>query len=403
MSLLLPDRPAILTNVTVASDNPPALLLGQGYSALATARQLGRAGIPVICLDPQETLVRWSRYPQLLRSHAAGANLASRLEALPYTRSVLLAVSDEGVVEVAALPADLRTRFAAAVPSVECLREIIDKAGLARHLAEHRVPHPYTRLIETDDDFGEIPDAIFARAFLKPRHSQAFFAAYGIKGQPVRSRDEAIVTWSRYHQAGHQMILQEYLPGASDQHLFIDGFVDANGSVRALFPRQRKRMFPFDFGNSSCARSIDLATVETTARQLEHLLVALHYRGIFSAEFKRDPWDQRYKLLEINVRPFWHLGFAEACGIALARMYYEDALGRPVEAVRRYSVGKRHVMFEYDRHACWQLYQRGELSVGEWWRDWFGATPMTFAIDDPIPTFAGVLSRIGQRLRPRRM
>ena len=70
-------------------------------------------------------------------------------------------------------------------------------------------------------------------------------------------------------------------------------------------------------------------------------LAALGYRGLSQVEFKRDPRDGRYKLMEINPRLYqWH-GLAAACGVDLPRLAYCDLLGLPLPAASMNGGGKR--------------------------------------------------------------
>jgi predicted ATP-grasp superfamily ATP-dependent carboligase len=71
------------------------------------------------------------------------------------------------------------------------------------------------------------------------------------------------------------------------------------------------------------------------------LLRAFRYHGLSQVEFKRDPRDGRYKLMEINPRLWqWH-GLAAACGVDLPRIAYADLTGQPqAETVLRTN-GKR--------------------------------------------------------------
>ena len=94
-------------------------------------------------------------------------------------------------------------------------------------------------------------------------------------------------------------------------------------------------------------------------------LAALEYRGTFSAEFKRDERDGVWKLLEVNCRQWWYVGFAASCGVNVTRMTYRDALGLPVGPVDRYRIGVRCVHPYYDWQACARLLPRR----GTWtWR-----------------------------------
>ena len=63
------------------------------------------------------------------------------------------------------------------------------------------------------------------------------------------------------------------------------------------------------------------------------LLRALGFHGISQVEFKRDPRDGRYKLMEVNPRLWqWH-GLAAACGVDLPLIAYRDLTGEQVEPV----------------------------------------------------------------------
>ena len=61
------------------------------------------------------------------------------------------------------------------------------------------------------------------------------------------------------------------------------------------------------------------------------LLRALSFHGLSQVEFKRDPRDGAYKLMEVNPRLFqWH-GLAAACGVDLPLIAYRDLTGEAVE------------------------------------------------------------------------
>src|SRR5205085_11313676 len=71
------------------------------------------------------------------------------------------------------------------------------------------------------------------------------------------------------------------------------------------------------------------------------LLRALRFHGIAQVEFKRDPRDGVFKLIEVNPRLWeWH-GLAAACGVDLPRIAYLDAIGEPPAPVRTHGEGKR--------------------------------------------------------------
>ncbi len=165
------------------------------------------------------------------------------------------------------------------------------------------VPMPRTRIIVKRDDIGDLPSSDDTFYFLKPTDSQSFLAHFGTKGLRVRSTEEARRRLDEAIAAGMSVVLQEYIPGSFAEHYFIDGYVDHAGVIKALFPRRRLRIYPRDFGNSTSMVSIPLKDVPDAVESVRKVLGEVKYRGIFSAEFKRDVRDGLCKLIEVNARP----------------------------------------------------------------------------------------------------
>ena len=115
------------------------------------------------------------------------------------------------------------------------------------------------------------------------------------------------------------------------------------------------------------------------------MLHAVGYHGIFSGEFKRDPRDGRFKLLEINTRPWWFIDFAVRCGVDVCRMAYDDALGLPVAAVSDYKVGATCVFPYYDFFAVQPMLADGRMTWRRWAHEIAAALQPVACWDDPFP------------------
>ena len=385
----------------------PALVIGVGLNALGVMRSLGREAIPFYNLSPQRGYVlssRWHRpAPRRWGVLEEGQPLAPYLEQLPLDRAVLLPTSDDRVQEVADLTPALRERFLSSTAPSHVVRALLDKQLLAELLAGRGLPHPRTIDVRDAGEFAHLEPVLHGNAFLKPRDSLSFNRRYGVKAFRVTSRDDAVARFEQLH--GHPVVLQEYIPGDASRHYFIDGFIDRHGVTSALFARQRVRMYPHDFGNSSSMISIAPSLVTGAMATLERLLGDLRYRGIFSAEFKLDPRDEAFKLLEVNCRSWLFNGFAAVCGVDTTLMAYNDALGLPIERVTRYKEGAKLVYSFNDFRAAWRLYRRSELRVVEALKFWVGASDALFRWDDPLPFFRYALeqsARIGRSALPAR-
>ena len=388
------------------SSRPPVLVLGGGITALGVMRICHRAGIPVYSLRPSTGIDRYSRWhcPAPMRPGTEGAaqmGVEEHLGCCELPRAVLMPCSDTYTNEAAALDGDLCERFPASLPSLETIGTLTDKAAFGRVLDEIDVPRPLTRTIESAEELDALPASVRSSAFLKPHDSQHFFLKFGVKAFWVNSVEEAAERMRAVEDAGLKVLLQEYIPGPSSEHYLVDGFIDATGRCCGVFARRRLRMYPADFGNSSYMVSVPQEDMAQAIASVRAILERVKFRGIFSAEFKLDPRDGLFKILEVNARPWWYIEFAARGGLDVCTMAYRDALGLPVDEVKGQRVGARLVYPYYDYFACRDAVRAGTLSRRAWARSWFGAQQPLFNWSDPLPALAEAWEAVAGRLRKR--
>jgi predicted ATP-grasp superfamily ATP-dependent carboligase len=386
--------------VKTAEKRTRVLVLGSGITVLGVLRTLSEVDADAVALPDVDRVTRRSRWFRAGPSVLAGMKpetLPQALESLPVP-TVLMACSDLWVRTVAALPAEIRIRYPASVAPLQALELLVDKGRFGSTLDRLGLPHPATRLIKSVQDLGFASDTEIQNSFLKPVHSQQFFARFGVKAFRITDRSNARDRLAECIDAGFQMMLQEYISGPATNHYFIDGFVDRFGVVRALFARQRLRMSPPDFGNSTLMTSVPVDETGNASATLKTLLADIGYRGIFSAEFKRDPRDGVFNLIEVNARPWWYVEFAARCGVNVCNLAIRDALGQPIETISEYAVGRRCVFPYYDWHAARAELSAGRLGLLGWARSWLGAYQPVFRWSDPLPAVGDVAGLIGKRL-----
>lgn len=384
-----------------ATRAPKVLALGSGITLLGVLRTLSRAGADVQALPDADRIARRSRWyhpaPRAL-SGLSPENLAAALENVS-AGTVLMPCSDHWARAVAALPAEVQARYPASIAPLEALDLLVDKAGFARTLDRLRLPHPTTSIMKSVADLDTVSDSVIQSSFLKPVHSQQFFARFGVKAFRVEGIAAARERLAMCIDGGFQMLLQAYVPGPPTNHYFIDGFVDSAGIVKALFARQRLRMNPPDFGNSTLMVSVPLDVTRDGVATLKKLFADIHYRGIFSAEFKLDNRDGSFNLIEVNARPWWYVEFAARCGVDVCELAVRDALGEPTETISRYAVGRRCVFPYYDLQAARAAVSAGRLSYFGWARSWVGSYQPVFRWSDPLPALGEIALLMSQRIR----
>ncbi|MGH8161180.1 MAG: hypothetical protein ACRESR_03340 [Gammaproteobacteria bacterium] len=378
----------------------PALVIGGGVTVLGVLRSLRLAGIPAYAASPRGDLATRSRW-----YHPApgagdwdgniGPESASVLRGLRLDRAVLFPCRDDAAIWASDLPgSELGQRFLVSTSTRRTLETLQDKARFAAFLDGTDIPHPPTFPLRSEKDIAALPFEEWDRVFLKPVNSQKFNRIVGAKALWANSRFELVRRWRALQSHGLDVMAQEYVPGSAADHYFLDGFRDRHGTVTGLLARRRLRIYPPDFGNSSYSESIPLTEIPAAEAHLRELLAQLDYRGIFSAEFKRDARDGQLRILEVNIRSWWYVEFAARCGVNVCRMVYDDARGERVEKVsRHYRVSAGCLYFPGDIKAVFGARRR---ELGPWRRivgQWARAHFLAFLPSDPLPgVFASAVS-----------
>jgi predicted ATP-grasp superfamily ATP-dependent carboligase len=382
----------------------PALVLGGTVTALGTVRSLGPLGIPVFVTCDADDVAARSRWGRVLNGgmpeFSSVESLVAYLERAPFDRMVLIPCSDTWAETVASLPDSLAARFPSFLSTLPVLRRLNDKesfAGLVRQLG---VPHPQTHFVHQPSDLEGVDLAAGTQFFLKARNSQKFIARTGVKAYMVSSPEEIRDRVIELSAAGLGVVLQEYIPGPPSNHFFVDGFTDGHGTILARFARQRLRMHPPHFGNSTFLRSVALSEVGDIVATVDRLIAGSGLRGIYSVELKRDANTGVAKVLEVNARPWWYVHYATACGVNVCEMTYRAALGGQVTpSDGKYRVGRTCVYVRPDYRACRELRRDGKVSMLSCLPDWLLGEHMILSASDPLPFLHRMMREAGAMLR----
>ena len=383
---------------------PPALVFGEGVTGLAVLRSLGRNRVQAYVAGSCVDIVRSSRWfrpapgdPLDETSHPEP--VARYLRELPFERAVVIPCNDEWALAIASLPGDVAESFPAALAPAEVLRLLVDKGLFAQTAERLGVPTPRTIRVTGAADLDALGEDELRRFFFKPRQSQPFSERFGVKALRLTSRAQAAQVLDEVE--GHEVLLQEFIPGPPTGHLFLDGYVDRTGVMRACLARRRLRLYPPDFGNSTMSVTIPMSEAQQALESLRRLFDGIGYAGLFDAEFVHDDRDGSFKILEVNARPWWQLELAGASGLDLALMAYRDTLGLPLPEAGQYRVGRTWVHPIPDLRAWWAARRSGEVLGGFPPRAWFRGANALFSWDDPKPV-AGEVARLARRFVLRR-
>jgi predicted ATP-grasp superfamily ATP-dependent carboligase len=192
----------------------------------------------------------------------------------------------------------------------------------------------------------------------------------------ARLHDAAVV------HAPATLMVQELIPGAGDDQFSFAGLC-VNGEPLVSLVTKRLRQYPMDFGRSSTyVVTIDDPRVETLAvRVIRHLKLS----GLVEVEFKRDPRDGEYKLLDVNARIWgWHT-IARGAGVDFPYLQWRLLTGSPV-ARRRAPAGLTWMRLSTDLAASIPAIGNGRLSLSDYLPTLIGRHERAvFAWDDAMP------------------
>jgi predicted ATP-grasp superfamily ATP-dependent carboligase len=371
-----------------ARSGPPALIVGDDQvNVLGLARNLGRDGVRVHRLGASDAAVLRSRYIRSLSlvkgiDDSPDEEFVAALEQAARGaggKPVLFPASDLHVIRVARNAAALAASFhlhAASLPATETL---VNKRRFYESLAEMGVAHPATRFPRTRGEFEAAAAAIGYPVLIKPEISPLFARMFQKKGFVARDREELSRHLEALERSGLDMMAQEIIPGGAD---CMHGCAGLRTADRILvFCYRRVREFPEGFGCGSLLESVPAFVGQT---RLVDYLGRIGYTGIFDAEFKRDPRDGVYKMIEINARSWWQNTHPSVSGLNIVKAAYDCAAGRPVSS-GGYQVGTKWVHLYNDYFAA----RAAGLGLLAWKRSLAGPTAFDiWARDDMRPMIA---------------
>jgi D-aspartate ligase len=368
---------------------PGAIVLGGNFVGLGVARSLGAHGIPVwvVDADRSKSIAQFSRYTK--RFFECKENLVEFLlrEGRQHDLRgwVVFPTTDESVEMVSANHELLSSVYQIAAPPAEITQFALDKRLTYGRAAELGIATPWTAT-------GNHPSDIEDRnppypLILKPAVNHHFFPHTNVKALPVENSEELhqrFAQMCRYISAD-SILAQERIPGDGENQ-FSYCALCRNGKVIASLGAQRRRQYPIEFGNASTfVQTVEQPVVESSGRRF---LESIGYDGIGEIEFKFDPRDSQYKILDANLRPWgWHT-LGKAAGINFAYLLWQQKTGIDVASITKYrkAAWVREITDVVAIAKSRNRFAEIKTLLSAWASGKF--TLATFSVLDPLPFFA---------------
>ena len=308
-----------------------AIVLGGNFVGLGIVRSLGSRGIPVWVIDSDrsKSIAQFSRYTK--RFIECKSNIIELLlrEGREHrlTGWVLFPVSDEFVELMSANREVLGSVYVVTTPPTEVTQFALDKRLTYKRAREIGIDAPWTVTGESlaDLEARDIPYPVV----LKPAINHHFFPQTNLKALAVADVSDLRQRYAQMNQyiPGDEILVQERIPGGGENQ-FSFCAVCKDGQAYASLVAQRRRQYPIEFGNASTfVETISQPVVEAAGRRF---LESIGLDGVAEVEFKFDPRDGKYKILDVNPRIWgWHT-LGKSAGMDFSYLLWQQKVGLPV-------------------------------------------------------------------------
>jgi predicted ATP-grasp superfamily ATP-dependent carboligase len=374
-----------------------ALIVGDSSGALATVRELGRAGwIVGVGSSSRFGWAAMSRYTTHWHhvpapvSDMGGFIGAINRATEKHGYEVIFGAGD---AEVLALSAN-REKIGPLYPYAPhaCVVRSFDKLHLVEVARKAGLATPITlEASESALKDLDLPVVVKSRLHWTPGKLNQ---ETRVNAVVAHSRDEALRQAAHMRSAGAEPLFLQYVPGSV---LSFHALVDDKHEIVSAQVQLTIYQYESESGVSARAKSVPVA--DSLAKRVQAFLAEIRWFGVVQFQFLC-PDDGEPVLIDFNGRMFGSLEFANACGMRAMDTWARLATGRsttPSEMV----VGRHYQSLEGDLR--WAMAQPGMMkriyNVGDCLVEAFRAVHPLGSWSDPLPSLVHLARLPGRALK----
>jgi predicted ATP-grasp superfamily ATP-dependent carboligase len=386
-----------LERIVYQSEQPIGIILGEYITGgLGAVRCLGRAGIPVVWVDSTSKHVGFhSKYckgivcPDL-KSHASEyIDFLVEIGCKLNHKGVLFPIRDLEVMAILQHRSELENYYYIPMADLPISQILLNKYLFYKALNRYKIPHAQTYFLEEKTDVKIVGKKIHYPCILKPFHSARFVQEFGTKVFIAHSIDQLYNFYQKAVDRQHQVFAQEIIPGHAGNMCGMNAYYDKQFIPHGFFMYRRIREWPHGMGNGCFIESEHIPELE---KILTPFIKKIGYYGIVDAEFRMDPRDNVFKLIEINSRCWMQSSLSARCGANIPYLAYLASIGKTLD--RDVEI-KRHLKWVFmgeDFRSAIKSVINHNLSLVDWIKSYRGTIEYSIlAYDDLVPFFYSLI------------
>jgi D-aspartate ligase len=370
-----------------------AVVFGLFETGLGVIRSLGREGINVIGVDFKKDIAWFSHYVKPIKCPHPLQNEQEFIEwvTLNFSKDQIIRpvffTSDDFLISFSRNREIFAKYFLFNLISHSLLEKIMNKYCQFQLAVKAGIELPATYPIKNTKELDEIKEKLNYPIFIKGQNVNSWRKniSGSIKGFLANDWQELQNRVSKIIKKDVTIILQEVILGPDTNHYKYCSYTSGSGETLAEFTLQKIRQNPIHFGVGAVVESIcDQELLETGRKLFRNI----GYKGIGSAEFKRDDRDGKLKLIEINPRYWQQNSLSTACGMNFPFLNYLDLLLKEPEPLSSFKTGIKWVNRYMDFDSFLKYRKEGALIYSAWRKSLKGKKIYSdFTWNDPIPAF----------------
>lgn len=316
-------------------------------------------------------------------------------------RAVVYPFTDPNTQILSEIKDELPDNYYYVVGDKEAVEILVKKDRFYQTLQNSRINYPLTYFPKDQDSIQEIGDMVSYPVFVKPSISQLFLKILSEKktseesyfkkkfkhGFVAYSKKELTKYFQFSTRYGMKVTVQEIVPGPPNSSYQLEGYYNSYYNPDILFARQRLRIDPLDFGDAVLSISIPIEKLTEEKKLINEFIKSIGYKGLMSAEFKKDARDGKMKILEVNARPWLNCWLSSVCGSDILFYSYLDAIGEKTKYIEDYKIGVKSIILPSDLLASAKMVKAGSLSFQEWIRSYLGKKCVNYFSRDGLKSF----------------
>ncbi|MCW3975846.1 MAG: hypothetical protein NWE86_06360 [Candidatus Bathyarchaeota archaeon] len=316
-------------------------------------------------------------------------------------RAVVYPFTDSNTLILSEIKDELPDNYYYVVGDKEAVETLVKKDKFYQTLQHSRINYPLTYFPKDQDSIQQIGAMVSYPVFVKPSISQLFLKILSEKKTSEESYfrkkfNHGFVAYSKkeltkYYQFstrhGMKVMVQELIPGPPSSSYQLEGYYNSYYDPDIIFARQRLRIEPLDFGDAVLSISIPIKKLTEEKKVINEFIKSIGYKGLMSAEFKKDPRDGKMKILEINTRPWLNCWLSSVCRSDIIFYSYLDAIGEKTKNIEEYEIGVKSIILPSDLLASAKMLKAGNLSFQDWIRSYLGKKCVNYFSRDGLISF----------------